>query len=133
MVLLEPTCPFRSSADVNACIEKVVRGKKDSVASFKDADLNPHRAWTMNGDSPSPFISGANPWLPRQQLPTAYQLNGAVYCFRTDRLPQSGAGLLFGEAAGIIMPAGRSVDIDTLDDLLFAEVVCRKRRTGKDA
>ena len=80
MVLLEPTCPFRSAADVSSCIEMVVRGRKDSVATFKEADLNPHRAWVIEDGRPSPFIPGTNAWLPRQRLPLAYQLNGAVYC-----------------------------------------------------
>jgi CMP-N-acetylneuraminic acid synthetase len=133
MVLLEPTCPFRSSEDVTRCIEELVRGYKDSVASFKEAELNPHRAWTISGDHPSPFIDGADPWLPRQQLPAAYQLNGAVYCFRADRLPQSGAGLLFGKAAAVIMPEERSVDINTANDLLFAEAVRKNRRTNHHA
>ena len=123
MVLLEPTCPFRSEDDVTACIAELVRGGRDSVATFKQADLNPHRAWTIAQGSPTSFIPEANPWLPRQQLPDAYQLNGAVYCFRADQLPAEGQGLLFGEAGAVIMPAERSVDINTRSDLLFAELM----------
>lgn len=127
MVLLEPTCPFRSSDDVKACIEEVVRDGKDSVATFKEADLNPHRAWTIAEGSPKLFIPGVNPWLPRQQLPEAYQLNGAVYCFRTDRLSTTGQGLLFGESGAVIMPVERSVDINEMTDFHLAEMVLAKR------
>ncbi len=123
MVLLEPTCPFRSADDVNACLTALVRGAKDSVATFTPADLNPHRAWTIAGGSPACFIEGANPWLPRQRLPEAYQLNGAVYCFRADMLPTDGQGLLFGSVGAVVMPAERSVDINTKSDLLFAEIM----------
>lgn len=127
MVLLEPTCPFRSSDDVKACIEELVRGGKDSIATFKEADLNPHRAWTIAAGSPAFFISGVNPWLPRQQLPEAYQLNGAVYCFRTDKLAATEQGLLFGKAGAVIMPAERSVDIDSMTDFLLAELMLSER------
>jgi len=127
LVLLEPTCPFRSSGDVKACIEAVIRDGKDSVATFKHADLNPHRAWTIAEGSPKHFIRGANPWLPRQQLPEAYQLNGAVYCFRTDRLSPTDQGLLFGESGAVIMPAERSVDIDQTTDFHVAESVLANR------
>lgn len=123
MLLLEPTCPFRSSDDVKACVEEVIRDGKDSVATFKEADLNPHRAWTIAEGSPKIFIPGVNPWLPRQQLPEAYQLNGAAYCFRTDRLPAEGPGLLFGETGAVIMPEERSVDINTSADLVVAELM----------
>ena len=130
MVLLEPTCPFRSHLDVEMCIEDLVQGGKDSVATFKEADLNPHRAWAIAGGSPSVFIPGANPWLPRQELPPAYQLNGAVYCFRMDGLPESGQGLLFGNAGAVIMPGERSVDINTPSDLIYAETIWEANREG---
>lgn len=129
IVLLEPTCPFRSRADVTACIEELFKGRKDSVATFKSADLNPHRAWTIVDGEPKYFIPGANPWLPRQQLPEAYQLNGAVYCFRTDQLSATEPGLLFGRAGAILMPSERSVDINTLADFHFAEAILANRGT----
>jgi len=123
MVLLEPTCPFRSRNDVTACIEALVRSGKDSVATFKPADLNPHRAWVIEDGKPSPFISGANPWQPRQKLPAAYQLNGAVYAFRSDLLPDDATALLYGRAGAMIMPGERSLDIDNTLDFIVAESV----------
>jgi N-acylneuraminate cytidylyltransferase len=76
---------------------------------------------------PATFIAGADPWLPRQQLPAAYQLSGAVYCFRTDRLPAEGRGLLFGDAGAVIIPAERSVDIDSRADFELAEMTLANR------
>ena len=123
MVLLEPTCPFRSGEDVKACIEALAREGKDSVATFKAADLNPHRAWIINDGEPSPFIADANPWLPRQRLPVAYQLNGAVYAFRSDLLPADTMALLYGRTGAVVMPPERSVDIDTEFDFVVAETL----------
>jgi N-acylneuraminate cytidylyltransferase len=128
VVLLEPTCPFRSAEDVNECLRGVVVAGKDSVATFKAADLNPHRAWTLADGSPRVFLPGANPWLPRQQLPAAYQLNGAVYCFRADLMPPTERGLLYGNAGAVVMPADRSVDINTATDLLLAELILSRGR-----
>ena len=71
------------------CLKLVAEGGYDSVATFKDAELNPHRAWRLIDGVPEVFIAGAIPWLPRQKLPKAYQLNGAVYVFRANLL---GAG-----------------------------------------
>ena len=77
------------------------------------------------------FIPDANPWLPRQQLPEAYQLTGAVYCFRTEGLIPGEQGLLFGKTGAVVMPQERSVDINTMNDFLFAEVMCVNRRASE--
>jgi N-acylneuraminate cytidylyltransferase len=123
-VLLEPTCPFRSVEDIEACLMRLQRDASlDSVATFTDAVLNPHRAWRLEEDRPEPFIEGAVPWRPRQALPDAYQLNGGVYAFWADRLPEDAVAPLFGQAGAVYMPAERSVDIDTELDLKLANLM----------
>jgi N-acylneuraminate cytidylyltransferase len=125
MVLLEPTCPLRSANDVRQCIHRVAEDH-DSAATFKVADLNPHRAWRIKDGKPEPFIPGTIPWLPRQMLPDAYQLNGAVYAFRASLLSENSKGLLFGKQAAVIMPPERSVDIDGALDIIIAEAIVQK-------
>jgi N-acylneuraminate cytidylyltransferase len=126
LVLLEPTCPFRSAADISNCLTLLIEEDCDSVATFQKAEVNPHRIWHLQDSRPAPFIQGANPWKPRQHLPPAYQLNGGVYAFFAHLLPQEGTGLLFGNARGVPMPAHRSVDIDTEIDFLVAEALLEK-------
>jgi CMP-N,N'-diacetyllegionaminic acid synthase len=123
MVLLEATCPFRAAEDVGRCLELLIRQGRDSVATFNEAELNPHRAWTIDHGVPAPFIAGADPWQPRQKLPPAYQLNGAVYAFRTDRLPDDTGALVYGDSAAVIIPAERCLDIDTALDFAMAETL----------
>ena len=122
-VLLEPTCPLRSAADVEACLALLEDDAFDSVATFTSAALNPLRAWRIDQRRPTTFLAGVNPWLPRQRLPAAYQLNGAVYAFRADRLRPEHPSILFGNAAAVVMPFERSVDIDGRLDLLVAEAM----------
>jgi len=123
LVLLEPTCPFRSVEDVLGCVKLVANGDCDSAATFTDAELNPHRAWKIDGHTPEVFIPGAVPWLPRQQLPEAYQLNGAVYAVRTDGLLGSSQSMLFGRAGALKMPRIRSIDINDTIDMIVAQSV----------
>ncbi|MFH1143682.1 MAG: acylneuraminate cytidylyltransferase family protein, partial [Candidatus Eisenbacteria bacterium] len=117
VVLLEPTCPFRSAADVSACIARLAAGGCDAVATFTPAKVNPWRTWAIEEDRPRSFIPGANPWLPRQQLPPAYQLSGAVYAFWRDNLRNPTHEVLCGEIRAVIIPAARSFDIDGPLDL----------------
>lgn len=130
MLLLEPTSPLRTVGDIRQCLERLVEGGKDSVATFKRADLNPHRAWRILDGRPEVFIPGAVPWLPRQKLPEAFQLNGAVYAFRIDRLLPDSPSLLVGEVGVVLMPSERSVDIDDDLDFEIAETIVRKLRIG---
>lgn len=125
VVLLEPTCPYRSQEDIVRCLNLLVDDDCDSVATFQQAEVNPHRTWRLHDGHPEPFISGANPWQPRQQLPPAYQLNGGVYAFVANRLPEEGVSLLFGNSRGVSMPAHRSVDIDSKIDFMVAEAVLK--------
>lgn len=121
LLLLEPTCPFRAAEDVQGCLRLLATDDYDSAATFTDAELNPHRAWKITGQTPEVFIPGAIPWLPRQQLPQAYQLNGAVYAVRIAGLTASRQSILFGRMGALKMPRARSVDINDAIDFLVAE------------
>lgn len=126
MAMLEATTPLRMARDITACLELLDRGGLDSVATFKEADLNPHRAWRLDGHVPRPFIEGAIPWLPRQSLPPAYQLTGAVYAFVIDALPHGSPGLLFGATGAVVVERERSVDIDDTIDLMVVQELMKK-------
>lgn len=127
MILLEPTCPLRSVEDIEGCLRLLIDHGYDSVATFKEAELNPHRAWKINDGKPEVFIPGAVPWLPRQKLPKAYQLNGAVYAFIIDSLTRSVQGLLFGNSGAVVMPPERSIDIDNMVAHYVAETIISEK------
>lgn len=125
MLLLEPTSPLRTVEDVDGVIELISSGKYDSVATFRDAELNPHRAWKIENGYVKVFVDGAIPWLPRQQQPEAWQLNGAVYAFDIDKLPEEGVSLLFGRIGAVTMPVDRSLDIDNIVQFSIAEALLK--------
>jgi CMP-N-acetylneuraminic acid synthetase len=126
IILLEPTCPLRTADDVRSCLNLVDEGMYDSVATFKDAELNPHRAWRLVDGVPEVFIAGAIPWLPRQKLPKAYQLNGAVYVFRANLLAGEAKSLLVGKLGAVLMPRERSQDIDDSVDFTIVEALLKE-------
>jgi CMP-N-acetylneuraminic acid synthetase len=117
--------------DVERCLKLLEDEAIDSVATFKSAELNPERAWRIQDGIPSSFIPGANPWLPRQSLTAAYQLNGGVYAFRADRLSSDHRSILFGRSAAVTMPRERSVDIDDPLDLMVAEAMLQGGMLGE--
>jgi len=128
LILIEPTSPLRNADDIKNVILELEKGF-DSAATFCKASLNPHRAWSINGGIPSVFIEGAVPWLPRQKLPNAWELNGAVYGINVENFSKhDGINLLFGNTSAIIMPEERSVDIDNLFDLDIVEKIMINKR-----
>lgn len=123
VVLLEPTCPFRSVEDVHECLNALLEDGCDAAATFTEAAVNPHRTWQIHENSPQPFLDGAVPWTPRQALPDAYQLSGGAYAFYADRLPPDSPALLFGRMHAVVVPPERSVDIDSEIDLRLADLL----------
>ena len=53
LVLLEPTCPFRSAADISNCLTLLIEEDCDSVATFQKAEVNPHRIWHLQDSRPA--------------------------------------------------------------------------------
>ena len=122
-LLLEPTSPFRSSEVIRRCIVRLTDEGFDSVATFNEASISPERVWSINNNIPKPFITGAIPWHPRQSLNSAFQLNGAVYAFFADKIPEEGSSLLFGKYGAEIIPVDEVIDIDTERDLKIANAL----------
>lgn len=122
-VLLEPTSPLRSVDDVARCLA-AVRAGADSAATFTEAAVHPHRAFVIDQTGAAPFVAGAVPWRPRQELqPPAYQLSGGAYAFDFAALPDEGLSFLFGRVAPVVVPRARSVDVDNEVDLLVVEAM----------
>jgi len=123
LVLLEATSPFRTPALVSRCLRRLVDEALDSVATFNEAAINPERTWRVDAGVPEPFIAGAVPWKPRQQLTPAFQLNGAVYAFFPDRWPADIPNVLFGKMGAEIVPSDSVIDIDNLQDFHIANAL----------
>ncbi|MFW6065131.1 MAG: cytidylyltransferase domain-containing protein [Candidatus Natronoplasma sp.] len=128
IVVLEPTSPIRDIEVTERCIEILKEGKADSVATFSETELPPHRIWRIEEDKLEPFIEGANPWLPRQSQPKGYKLNGQVYALTKEILfkHEDSISLLVGEKYPIITPKETAVDIDTEIDFKLVETLLEK-------
>jgi len=127
VTLLEPTAPLRIALDISNCLNLLFENDFDSTATFQEASINPHRLWKIQSNKPEVFISGAIPWLPRQKLPEAFELNGYVYCFKANKLKDDSPSLLVGNFGASITPQERSIgDIDTLLQFEFQEYYFKK-------
>lgn len=123
VVLLQPTSPLRTAADIDGALDRMAAAGAPSCVSVREAQSHP---WLVFGQdaagrltpfAPPPAGAGHR----RQDLPPALVLNGAVYAADVAWLRRERAFIRPGETVAWEMPADRSIDIDTLEDFQAAE------------
>tara|TARA_B100001059_G_scaffold234887_1_gene278787 strand:- start:114 stop:809 length:696 start_codon:yes stop_codon:yes gene_type:complete len=121
VMVLQPTCPLRTTEDIDKCLERLMELAAPAAVSVKVANDHPFLMYSLNLDSrlESLVALPAQASLRRQDLPAAYVLNGAVYVARVGWLSDKGSFAAQG-AIGYVMPEERSVDIDTQDEIMIA-------------
>ena len=121
VLMLQPTAPFRTAADIDGALDLLERSGADSVISVVDVQgHHPARMKFLDGDRlVDPPFGEAVENQPRQELRSMYLRNGAIYATRRDVL--LGGSFKGRDCRAWIMPAERSVNIDTVDDFAYAE------------
>ena len=123
LVLLQPTSPLRSAADIDACVERLLESGAPTCISVQEAPENPYWMVTLGDDGRiRSFVEQDNRAFRRQDLPTVYATNGAVYAaYCRDIL--AGGPIMDPASAAYIMPAERSLDVDTEYDFTLADLI----------
>ena len=116
IVLLQPTSPLRTAADIDAACERLASSGAPACVSVSLVDQSPYWMYRL-GDNQSlvPVVEAPPGVTRRQDLPAVYALNGAVYVADTAWLRQSRT-FITRETVAHVMPAERSIDIDTIAD-----------------
>lgn len=121
--LLEPTSPFRRAADIDACIELLVKTGADAVASVLPVPhvYNPHWVFFRDPEGLLHLSTGEAAIIPRRQLlPPAFHRDGSVYVTRRDVLLVQNS--LYGKRlVGYPIPPEFSHDLNTEEDWRLAE------------
>ena len=121
VLLLQPTSPLRTHADIEAIWQLCQDRKSPSAVSVTEGVKHPY--WMYQSDAEhrlQPFIEGRPDVTRRQDLPPAYALNGALYLARTEWLLKQGR-FIGPDTLGYVMPPERSVDLDTPQDWRWVE------------
>ena len=127
VLLLQPTSPLRTSADIEAIVALRQQSGRESAVSLTPSAKHPAWMFSLSQDKrlePLLQLDGAHC---RQQLPTAYVLNGALYLASRAFLLREQA-FIREDTVGYVMPAERSVDIDTPLDWQWAEFLMEQQQ-----
>ena len=125
VLLLQPTSPLRTTGDIEACLRLALKHNAPSVVSVTEAGTHPFWTYSMTEDLALRRFVDAEPIAQRQDLPQVFELNGALYFADANWLRSSGS-MLGSETLAFIMPKERSVDLDTLIDWKFAELLLKE-------
>jgi CMP-N-acetylneuraminic acid synthetase len=132
IVYLEPPAPFKTSGDIDACIELFFKNTPSSVVSVNEANqFHPIIIKKIENGYLQPICFDEPEGIPRQLYePTAYMRNGAVYVIKKENILND---IFYGEhIIPYIMPNERSICIDSMLDWYAAEaMVVAKSTEGK--
>jgi CMP-N,N'-diacetyllegionaminic acid synthase len=120
VAVVQATSPFTSPADLAGAVAMLHRTGAASVVSVVkvEAGLHPLKLKLLDGDRLLPYLED-DALAPSQLLPELWMRNGSVYVTRRD-VVESGRLLDEQDVRAYVMPAERSLDIDTPRDLAFA-------------
>lgn len=125
VVLLQPTSPLRLPEDIAGAM-KLYNPDVDMVVSVTEARSNPYYNCFEKDDEGYLHVSkGDGLYTRRQDVPSAYEYNGAVYVINPDSLRRMPMGA-FPRRIPYVMPPERSVDIDSPLDLVIATHILEK-------
>lgn len=125
-LMLQPTSPFRTSSDIDGIFNYCQAHAAPSAVSVCEAGKHPYWMYQRDEmDRLQPVIAGRPEIARRQDLPSVYALNGALYLGQTDWLLKH-KGFVGQETIGYVMPGERSLDLDTVQDWEWAEYLLNK-------
>ena len=118
--LLQPTSPLRTAQDIKEAYKLLEEKQADAITSVCEVDHSP--LWTMTLPQSQSLEDFRKQSIsrPRQELPTYYRLNGAIY-IRKMKYEKNKIQIMDLIEFAYIMPREHSVDIDTELDFIIAK------------
>lgn len=130
---LYPTAPLIRPQDLRDSLARIVEARAYSLIPVSEFDFPPLRAFTISGDGRVAFNWPQYALTRSQDLPHLVHDAGAFYWLETRRFMQT-RRLVGEDSIGWPVERLRAVDIDTEEDLRFAEALMRHHSgAGTDA
>ena len=121
IIILQPTSPLRTAADIQAATEIYEENcAKSLISVYKEDTLNEKIMYRQEGMRGLPIVPTHNAGRRRQEDESVLVRNGAMYVIEANTLIADNT-LVSNSPYIYIMPKVRSINIDTPDDFLIAE------------
>jgi CMP-N,N'-diacetyllegionaminic acid synthase len=121
IVLLQPTCPFRSAASISAAYHAFQNTKADSLITVNAVSEHPCE-YVIKDEKDFRFVLEPPEKPGRQNFPEVFFINGAIHMTKVSFFKST--GMLFDKNAQLYeILQNESLDIDTSLDLEYANWV----------
>lgn len=121
VLLLQATSPLRNVEDIESSTKLFKTGNSKSLISlYEEHTINETILYRSEGDYAKCISPNHNKGVRRQDHGPMLVRNGAIYICETNYLLEN-KSLICATPLAYRMPKGRSVNIDTLEDLQIAE------------
>lgn len=124
VILLDPTSPAREPSDVTTALARLrAVPSADGIVSVSRPDFNPIWHCVVERDGwMTDLMAAAADYERRQEVPTVYRMNGALYIWRTSFVrEQSESWRRTGRHLIVEIPESRAMSIDTQEQFDQAE------------
>jgi CMP-N,N'-diacetyllegionaminic acid synthase len=134
VMILQPTSPLRRPEDIRGAIRLLAESGADSVLTVSEvsAHAHPMRMLRMAADGTATLFVTGEPVRARinrrQELPSAWLMNGSIYAFRTALLAAAEPSLYGDRTVALPVPEPFGLSIDDPADWLAAEQALAGRR-----
>lgn len=123
VILLQPTSPLRTTNDIKNAIKLFEEKKANSIVSVTECEHSPLWCNTLQPNlKMDNFIPDGLKNIRSQDLPKYFRLNGAIYLVNVKKFIEAKTFILNNTYA-LMMPQINSVDIDSLLDFKYAEII----------
>jgi N-acylneuraminate cytidylyltransferase len=124
LLLLQPTSPFRTAQHIDNIITTCLDQECGMMISVARLKKHPMFMYRLDGPHLKSFLDSQQQ-LRRQDMPPAYEHNGALYLAEIDLLKRV-KSFNIPEACAFIMTGVANLDIDDQQDWQYAEFLIEK-------
>lgn len=120
VVILQCTNPLRKAWHIDEAIETLLQSEEASLVSVSEVEEHPILMRTLNQDGTLQNLLNISSTVRRQDFPSFYKVNGAIYIQKLDNNFNLESNLNDGKLA-YVMEKKYAIDIDTLLDIYTVE------------
>ncbi len=133
LVTVPTVSPLRSLEDLDSCVDLALSSKADVVMAVSEANRNPwFNIVTINQETQQVRLVNEpkTKIYNRQAAPVVYDVSTVTFIIKCEFLLKS-SSIYDGETRALVLPRSHCIDIDTEDDIEYADYLLKKRENLK--